>query len=344
MNTLVKTTLAASIALALTACHNDDKDTTPVEPPVVEPTTLEISGGAVKGTLASATVNVYAASDTAKATVLATTQTEADDDYTVEVIDASGVAITGTFLIEVVADGDTTMICDATVCGDVTYGQEIPASQLDGLTLSTVAYSDGEAIDADVNSLTTMAADTILSASSINGEDIDFSNLNAADFLEIQEDSSAIVGAILGVDLSNSNIFTIDIVDASDADSVSTTDSIASTLTLINASLSGLDVADGSSLANEIVGYLSAVEEVTAALLVDPEVDLGSGETAAALATVNATQAQISDEVDMIAAQITTETGNTVPVEDVPGEVDEDALGNIIGDIVDGTGGTGGEG
>ncbi|WP_019026762.1 hypothetical protein [Colwellia piezophila] len=344
MNKLVKTTLAASIALALTACHNDKKETPPPPPP--EPTTLDIAGGAVKGSLAFATVNVYAASDTEKAILLATTQTLENGDYSVQIVDESGAAIMGTFLIEVVADEDTTMICDASVCGDLVYGDTIPFGELLGLTLSTISYTDGSAIDADVNSLTTMATDTILSAAAIEGTGLDLATISAEDFLAVQQDSSEIVGALLGVDLSATNLFTIDIVDAFNADTVSTTDSIVATLTLINASLTSLTVTDGSTLADEIVGYLDAIEEITAVLLADPEADLGSGETAAALATVNATQEQISQEIVNIAVAVDlkSEGDPLPPLEEVPTEVDEDALGDIIGDIIDGTGGTGGTG
>ena len=342
MKKIVRTALAASIALALTACHNGSNTVTPDPEPVV-PTTMDISGSAVKGSLALATVNVYNASDAEKATILATAQTDAAGDYEVQVVDASGAPIMGTFVVEVVADEDTTMICDATMCGDVARGESIPATELVGLSLSTIAYSDGSAIDADVNSLTTLATDTILFSASVEGSAIDLADISATDFLQLQNDSSAIVGAILGVDLSATNLFAIDIVDASQG-AVSSTDPIAATLTLVNASLSSLDVADGSTLAASINDYINAVNEITDILLVDPEADLGSGDSAAALATVNATQAQISDEVTMISAEITTETGVEIPAEELPTEVDEDALGDIIGDITNGTGGTGGTG
>lgn len=335
MKKIVRTTLAVSIALALTACNNDNNDPTP--------TTLDISGAAIKGTLAAATVNVYAASDAERATVLATAQTDANGDYSVQVIDATGAEIMGTFVVEVVADEDTTMICDATMCGDVARGESIPAAELEGLSLSTITYSDGNAISADVNSLTTMATDTILSSAAIEGSAIDLASISAADFLEVQNDTSEIIGAILGVDLSATNIFAIDIVDASVSADVSVEDSITATLTLINASLTSLDVADGSTLSDAINDYVNAVETVTAALLVDADVDLGTANSEA-LATINATQAQISDEVTMISAEITTDTGVEVPTEEVPTELDEEALGETVGEIIDGTGGTGGTG
>jgi hypothetical protein len=235
------------------------------------------------------------------------------------------------------------MICDATMCGGVARGESIPAAELVGLSLSTITYSDGTAISADVNSLTTMATDTILSSAAIEGSAIDLATISAADFLEVQNDTSEIIGAILGVDLSATNIFAIDIVDASVSADVSVEDSITATLTLINASLTSLDVADGSTLSAAINDYVNAVETVTAALLVDPDVDLGTA-SSAALATINATQAQISDEVTMISAEITTDTGVEVPTEEVPTELDEEALGDTIGDIIKGTGGTGGTG
>jgi len=341
MKKIVRTTLVASIALALTACNFGSKNTTP--DPIV-PTTLNISGGAVKGSLAFATVNVYAASDTDKTTVLATTQTDANGDYTVQVVDATGAAITGAFVIEVVADEDTTMICDSTRCGDLAYGDPILSTSLVGLTLSTISYSDGGAIDADVNSLTTMATDTILAAATIDGSALDLATVSATDFLTIQTDASGVIGAILGVDLSATNLFAIDIVDAAVPGDVSTTDSIAATLTLINASLSSLEVADGATLADEISAYLDAVEEVTTILLVTPDASLStvSGD---ALATINETQAEISDEVGQIAAIVVTEGGGeAIPVEEVPAALDEEALGDTVGDIITGTGGTGATG
>ena len=245
----------------------------------------------------------------------------------------------GSFLIELVADADTTMLCDAVMCGDVERGDPIPASQLEGLTLSTVTYSDGTTIDnVDVNSLTTMATDAIFSAVSLN-PNLDLAD--AATFLTLQEDASEVVGAIIGVDLSESNIFAIDIVDASVSADISTTDSIAATLTLINASLSGLD-ATGSTLEAEITAYLDAVEEVTSAVLAYPDVDLGATNSDA-LDLVNETQAIISVEVAEIASVVGSEEGGVVlELEEVPTELDEEALSETIGEIISGTGATGG--
>jgi hypothetical protein len=348
MKKIVRTALAASITLALTACHNGSKTVTPdPDPTPVVPTTMDISGSAVKGSLALATVNVYNASDAARATVLATAQTDAAGDYEVQVVDASGAAIMGTFVVEILADDDTTMICDATMCGEVARGESIPATELVGLSLSTITYSDGTAINADVNSLTTLATDTILFAAGIEGSAIDLADISATDFLAMQNDSSAIVGAILGVDLSATNLFAIDIVDATgevSATDAIATDAITATLTLINASLSSLDVADGSTLAASINGYINAVNEITDILLVDADADLGSGDSAAALTIVNATQEKISKEVKNIADEIALDYEFAIPAEELPIEVDVDALGDIIGDITNGTGGTGGTG
>jgi hypothetical protein len=337
MKNLLKSTLVVAATVGLSACGNDDY-VPPVAPAV--PTTLDITGQAVKGSLALATVNVYAAGDTAKATILATTQTDVNGDYTLQVVDATGAPIKGAFLIDVVADEDTTMICDATLCGDVVRGGSIPAIQLTGLSLSTFSYSDGEAISADVNSLTTMATDTILASAALNGSAIDLANVSAADVLGFQKNASVIIGAILGVDLSESNLFTLDIVDASVSANVSTTDSITATLTLINASLSSLDVAVGSTLAAEITAYVDAVEIVTGELLADPEAVLNP----AALVTINSTQAEIADEVTMIAAEVVSDTGVDVPTKVVPTTVDTEALSETVGEIITGTGATGGTG
>jgi len=66
MKKIVRTTLAVSIALALTACnHNDDAVT-------VTPATVDLAGSVVKGALIDAKVQIYRASDTAFATPLTT--------------------------------------------------------------------------------------------------------------------------------------------------------------------------------------------------------------------------------------------------------------------------------
>jgi hypothetical protein len=341
MKNLLKSTLVVAVTVGLSACGNDDYK--PPEGPVV-PTTLDLTGSIVKGSLISAKVQVYRASDTLFTTPLTTdpvdVQTDDKGDYILQVVDATGDPIKGAFLIEVEADEDTTMICDAIKCGTLDRGDIIPATELTGLSLSTFSYSDGEAIKADVNSLTTMATDTILASAALNGSAIDLANVSAADVVGFQKDASVIIGAILGVDLSESNLFTIDIVDASVSASVSTTDSVAATLTLINASLSSLDVAAGSTLSAEITAYVNAVKTVTGELLADPEAVL----TPAALVTINNTQAKIAVQVADLAIEVGMDTGVDVPTKVVPTTVDTDALSDTIGDIIKGTGATGGTG
>lgn len=124
MKKILRTTLAVSIALALTACNNGDK--------YVEPATMDIMGSAVKGSLRSATVLIYRATDTTFATPLTTEpediQTKGDGSYEATVVDASGNAIVGALVVKIIADDNTEMRCDAAVeCADGTpRGEWIP--------------------------------------------------------------------------------------------------------------------------------------------------------------------------------------------------------------------------
>ena len=165
MKKILRTTLAVSIALALTACNNGDK--------YVEPATMDIMGSAVKGSLIGAKVQIFRASDTTFATPLTTepadVQTDSNGDYSATVVDASGNAIVGALVVKITADDDSVMRCDAAVaCADGTLrGQNIPNSEVRGLSLSTITEAkvdaNGESVpvDADANILTTMATDTV---------------------------------------------------------------------------------------------------------------------------------------------------------------------------------------
>lgn len=340
MNRLIKTTMVLAVTALTAACAPAYKVPAPgVTPP--PPSTLNIDGDANKGALASATVNVYAGSDLEKTTILATTQTEADGTYSVEVVDASGEPITGTFLIDVVADEDTTMICDATMCGDVARGETIPSSEVQGLILSTITYAETATVSADVNSLTTMATNNIITSASNESSEIDLGDITPASFEVLQQSTSEIVGAIVGIDLSTTNIYDVVIPDASESSAVASDDAIAATLTLFNASLSSLNGTDDLTLEQRITAYIGSVDTATAAVLADPEVDLGTV-APESLAIINNTQAQVSEESTMITAEIVSDTGVEIEVEELPTELDEEALGETAGEIINRTGATGG--
>jgi len=375
MNKIVRTTLAASIALALTACGSDSKDPAPApepEPTPVTPTTLEVTGKAIKGTIIGGTVNIHAADDTEFATPLGTTQTDENGSYTVTVTDETGEPILGAYVVNVVADEDTTMICDAPVCGDVVRGEAIPSADVQGLSLTTILLADdsGAAIEADINVLTTLATDAVVATA--NGNDaIDLATLDATTMTSLEEAASEVVGSILGIDLSNTNIYDVVIVDSSDTEAVAdassaVTDpiaaSIASTLTLINSSVGGITGGNGGTVGDNINNYVEDVAVVTdvlvetAATTENPE-DLGaalelalmSDAAVEALGDLDVAQTEISDQVTEISETIAVELESAgsdvvIVVEEVPTTVDTTEIIKVVEDvvIVIGTGATGG--
>ena len=351
MKKTAQTLLAASIILALTACSDSGDlpgkpyEPSPKPPEPVFPSLLDISGKAVKGTLMGATVELFNANDLD--TMIKTVQTGADGSYTLSLRDDSGEQISGAYVVKVTADDDSTMICDAAVsCGDVDRGETVPAAALAGLTLSSFTFADSAAEKApavNVNSLSTMATDAIISAATLDGSAIDLGNLTQATATDLQIAGSEVVGAIIGVDLSGVDLFSLPIVDASVAEDISTDDSIAATLTLVNGSLSNIDVAIDSTIGASLVNYFVNVETISSAIFGDENVDLGA-DFSDEMAAINLVQADVSAESDLLLTEINLDLPpeDEVIVEVIPPAVDADEITDIIGDITVGTGATGG--
>jgi len=349
MKRIVQTTLAASIALALTACHNHGT-TTPAEPapepaPPV-PTTLTLKGAAVKGTLIGATVELFMANDLTTALGDAV-QTGTDGTYEISYTDTDGEQIVGAFVVKVSADDDTTMTCDAAVsCNGVDRGQPIPATDLVGLSLSSFTFADNEATEVaevNVNSLSTMATDAIISSAGVDGSAIDLSNVDADRAYNLQVAGSEVVGALIGVDLSGVDLFAVAIPDASVATDISTTSSIAATLTLINGSLSNIDVATDSTIGASLTDYFTVVETIMTATF--EEKDLGA-HFSEEMAAINLVQAEVATESAAILTEVNLDlpADEKVEAEVIPTEIDPDEVTKVVGEIVVGTGGTGGTG
>lgn len=356
MNKILRTTLAVSVCLSLAACDESDskKGTTVSKPPAPTPTTLAITGQAVKGILAGALVEVFNASDMTTA-VGSAAQTDETGHYTVTITDPDGNPIVGAFVVRVSSDEDTTMVCDAVVCGDVERKGIISAEDLAGFTLSTFTYSDGaDNIEADVNALTTMATVAILSSAEVN-ENIDLSGVTQEGVISLQLGASQVVGSILGFDLSATNIYSVNIIDATTFTEDSSIDAVTATLTLINASFSGLDSDVAASRNNflfsnketderlgaVIAKYFSTFKAIVD-LLVVSGADLNSV-SAEQLAVINSTQAQFSGLVDNLISEIGADTGVQLEVEEILTEVDLQVIIDIINviDVIEvGTGGT----
>ncbi|GAW95754.1 MULTISPECIES: hypothetical protein [Colwellia] len=373
MKKIVHLTLAASIALALTACHNDKKDAPVIEPPPVPvvPATLDISGAAVKGALIGAKVQIYRASDIALATPLTTepadVQTDENGDYTATVVDASGEAIVGALVVNITADDDTVMRCDAAVmCADGTLrGENIPNEEIAGISVSTLTFAavdaDGEsiAIDADANTFTTMATDAVFSQLAIN-TNLDIDNLSFEGVVALQKNASLIVGEILGIDLSSTNIYDIKIVDSTDtqafADAAAAAGDnvdVTTQLTSFNAALAVLDTT-GSTISATINNYVQTVAVVSTTLVdalaegTDIAIALAEPDAVAALAVLAPAQTAISDEATLIQDAVQTDIDNNDDIDIVIEKVIIPAIVPPIeidlGDIIVPTGATGGTG
>ncbi len=62
------------------------------------------------------------------------------------------------------------------------------------------------------------------------------------------------------------------------------------------------------------------------------------------MGAVNLVQAAVSADSALILTEVEQDTGVTVPVEEIPAEIDPEEVTKIIGEVIDGTGGTGGTG
>jgi len=349
MKRIVQTTLAASIALALTACHNHGS-TTPEEPapepaPPV-PTTLTLKGAAVKGTLMGATVELFMA-DNLDTAIGDPVQTAADGTYELSYTDISGEQIVGAFVVKVTADDDTTMTCDAAdTCNGVDRGQPIPATDLVGLSLSSFTFADNEATEVaevNVNSLSTMATDAIISSAGVDGSAIDLSNVDADGAYHLQVAGSEVVGALIGVDLASYNLFSASIVDASVGTDISTTDSIAATLTLMNGALSNIDIEAESTFGAALSEYITTVNTIITATLEQKDLGAHFSEEMAALNLVQAATV-IEGEAILTEVNLDLPADAKVEVEEVSDTIDPDEVTKIIGEVEVGTGATGGTG
>ena len=326
MKKIVQTTLAATLTMALVACGGSSNDEV-----AVEPTTLDISGQAIKGTMANATVQLFAANDLT--TPIATVQSDANGEYSFNIEDANGDPIVGAYVVRVTADEDTTMICDASACGDVARGETIPAADLVGVSLSSFTYSDGSSssVDVDVNVLTSMATEILIAEATT----VDFGNITPENAEALQEDASKLVLTTLGIDVEGTNLFTIDLIDASTYTAESQFNNDIDTLTLINASFSGFG---DLSIGEQIEQTLTALNSVLSTIIETGEITDISQEDLTALEN---SIPLINQEVADIIAAILADTANEIEFTPLPTAIDLDVVIEAVASIEPGTGATG---
>ena len=372
MKKISRTILAASMSLALAACNNGDKKETPA---LTVPAQINISGSVFKGALISAKVQIYRASDIEFLSPLTTTpedvQTNDNGDYSATIVNANGDILLGAVVVKFTTDANTQMRCDAAVsCGDVLRGELIPTLKIAGLSLTTLTVAtvkvDGTSNDivADANTLTTMATDAVLAQVAANPNLVlAIDTLPIEDVTALQQNASVVVGEILGVDLSETNIYDITIVDSTDtqgvADAVTdaeltgTDPSITNTLTLINASMAAITIPAESTLAEVINDYVQTVAVVANTVVealaegVDIATALADPATVDAQVALAEAQVEISDQVTLIQETVEADAANegiavvievvVVPVVVQPIEVE---LGNGVITVNGGTGAT----
>ena len=330
------TTLALALALFITACSDNPNNTPDIPLPEPEPVAVEISGSIDKGALRFATVLIYRASDfdfeSPLLTVPTDVQTDENGDYSATVLNNANQPIQGVLVVRVTTNEDSVMVCDAPVsCGDTPRGELIQPAQLVGLSLNTITQStidadgNGVPVTADVNAITTLATDVVIAQVKVI-PDLDIDNLASDGVVALQKNASAVVGQILGVDLSETNIYEIKISDATDTQAMDAAVAEAgedavntNALTLINASLADLpneedpDVpAQNLSFGNTLNSFVnnfkvittivveatSAEENITIALT-DVPVDVRE--------KVAATQIKVADNTTLLKETINTE-------------------------------------
>ena len=330
------TTLALALALFITACSDNPNNTPDIPLPEPEPVAVEISGSIDKGALRFATVLIYRASDfdfeSPLLTVPADVQTDENGDYSATVLNNANQPIQGVLVVRVTTNEDSVMVCDAPVsCGDTPRGELIQPAQLVGLSLNTITQStidadgNGVPVTADVNAITTLATDVVIAQVKVI-PDLDIDNLASDGVVALQKNASAVVGQILGVDLSETNIYEIKISDATDTQAMDAAVAEAgedavntNALTLINASLADLpneedpDVpAQNLSFGNTLNSFVNNFKVITTIVV---EATSAEEDITIALADVPddvrekvaATQIKVADNTTLLKETINTE-------------------------------------
>ena len=336
MKNILHITLAVAMSMSIAACSDTPNNTPDIPLPEPEPVAVEISGSIDKGALRFATVLIYRASDfdfeSPLLTVPADVQTDENGDYSATVLNNANQPIQGVLVVRVTTNEDSVMVCDAPVsCGDTPRGELIQPAQLVGLSLNTITQStidadgNGVPVTADVNAITTLATDVVIAQVKVI-PDLDIDNLASDGVVALQKNASAVVGQILGVDLSETNIYEIKISDATDTQAMDAAVAEAgedavntNALTLINASLADLpneedpDVpAQNLSFGNTLNSFVNNFKVITTIV-----VEATSAEENITIALTNvpvdvrekvaATQIKVADNTTLLKETINTE-------------------------------------
>lgn len=215
--------LYAVIALAMSGLYGcggaGDADPANV-PVVIDTTSADISGSAIKGTLSNALVSVMQMNGS-DISMGSGDRTSADGKISFSVEGKQGFGINGMLKIDVTADASTSMMCDAISCAGVDMGDMLSGAPLEGTKFTTLTYvqvpyassSDG-VVDASfqANALTTIAS-TLVAEQVAGGRNVSVRPLYE---LALADNSQTLLKA-LGIS-AKANVFSSELVSAESYD------------------------------------------------------------------------------------------------------------------------------
>ncbi|CAM5469078.1 discoidin domain-containing protein [Alishewanella longhuensis] len=209
----------ALIALAVSGLYGcgGAKDAEPNNIPVnIQSTSADIAGSAVKGTLSNALVSVSQLNGAA-ITMGGSDRTGNDGKIHFTVQAKQGFGINAMFKVEITADEQSSMVCDAIACAGVAMGGQLSGAPLTGSKFTTLTYvqvpyasSHNGVADASfhANALTTMAAGLVAKEVAAGR------NVSVRPLYELAlADNSQILLRALGVN-SKANVFSAELVSA----------------------------------------------------------------------------------------------------------------------------------
>ncbi len=335
MKILAPITVAIILGIGLIACGGGgSSSTTPTPTPTPTPTatSLTITGSAIKGTFDDALVEVFQIDNLSLA--LASARSDSMGSYSLTITDSVGNPINGYFLVKVSVDANTSMICDAVVCGSVDRAGVTPSADIMGIELSTLVYTTGNNVsNANVNVITSLATETLLASVAANFN-IDFASMSQPYFVGLQERASLVIGDLFGLNLDSTNVFTAGILDASVSANLPNNNATLASLSLTNAAFSGIsaDTSSNETLGITISSYMDEVKSLVAFLAADSLASIPA-ETQVKLADV---QIQISSIVDNIHSAVNSETNSTIDINQLPASVDLANMSNSMANVIEG--------
>ncbi|PID44311.1 MAG: hypothetical protein CSB47_11410 [Proteobacteria bacterium] len=167
-----KNLLVLAVISALSfGCINDDKNNKEER---------SLSGSVAKGIVKNGTVTAYplASDGTRGKTAVGTAKTADDGSYKLALTDDYDG--TSPLLLELTANSDTTMVCDAlSGCGDTPRGDDIPLADTDFILTAVIPSGrakNGAKVDTAITAFTSMAANRVVSEGNISDSSIRATN------------------------------------------------------------------------------------------------------------------------------------------------------------------------